>query len=144
MRRIFIYFAVPIELSASTFCLWTKVHVQHKLGWTPMLMAAAPLRDTMLLLFSRSVVSNSLRPHGLQHTRLSCPSPSPGVYLNSSPFSWWCHPTLILWCPLLLLPPILPASGSFEVSGSLHQMAKILEPQLQHPSFQWIFRTDFL
>ena len=58
-----------------------------------MLVAAAPLRDTVLL-FSRSVVSNSLRPHGLQPTRLSCPSPSPGVYSNSSPFSWWCHPTI--------------------------------------------------
>ena len=42
--------------------------------------------------FSRSVVSNSLRPHELQHTRPPCPSPTPGVYANSCPLSWWCHP----------------------------------------------------
>ena len=44
--------------------------------------------------FSRSVVSNSSRPHGLQHTRLPCPSPTPGANSNSQPLSWWCHPTI--------------------------------------------------
>ena len=44
--------------------------------------------------FSRSVVSNSLWPHGLQHTMLPCPSPTPGAYSNSWPLSWWCHPTI--------------------------------------------------
>ena len=43
--------------------------------------------------FSRSVVFDSLRPHELQHARLSCPSLSLGVCSNSSPLSWWCHPT---------------------------------------------------
>ena len=38
-------------------------------------------------------MSNSLRPHGLQHTRPPCPSPTPGVYSNSCPLSWWCHQT---------------------------------------------------
>ena len=47
-----------------------------------------------LLQFSCSVVSGSLRPHGLQHTRLPCPSPTPGVYSNSCPSSWWCHSTI--------------------------------------------------
>ena len=46
-----------------------------------------------LFLFSRSVVSYSLWPHGLQHTRLPCPSPSPVVCSGSCPSSWWCHPT---------------------------------------------------
>ena len=46
------------------------------------------------LLFSRSVVSDSLGPHGLQHTRLPCPLPSPRVCSNSCPFSRWCHPTI--------------------------------------------------
>ena len=41
--------------------------------------------------FGRSVVSDSLWPHGLQHTRLPCSSPTPGVYSNSCPLSWWCH-----------------------------------------------------
>ena len=46
------------------------------------------------LLFSHSVISDSLHPHGLQHTRLPCPSPSPRACSNSCPFSWWCHPTI--------------------------------------------------
>ena len=44
--------------------------------------------------FSRSVESDPLWPHGLQHTRFPCPSPSPGAYSNSCPFSQWCHPTI--------------------------------------------------
>ena len=47
-----------------------------------------------LLLFSYWVVSDSLWPHGLQHTRLPCPSLSPGVCSNSCPLSRWCHPTI--------------------------------------------------
>ena len=49
----------------------------------------------ILLLLSCSVVSNSLQPYGLQHTRLSCPSPSPGAFSNSCPLSWWCYPTIL-------------------------------------------------
>ena len=56
--------------------------------------------------FSTSIVSNSLRPHGMQHASLPCPSPNPGVYSNSCPLSWWCHPTIC--CPLLLPPSIFP------------------------------------
>ena len=48
----------------------------------------------LLLLFSHSVVSDSLRAHGLQHTRLPCPSPSPRVCSDSCPLSQWCHPTI--------------------------------------------------
>ena len=44
--------------------------------------------------FSRSVVSDSLRPQGLQHSRLPCPSPTPRACSNSCPLSWWCHPTI--------------------------------------------------
>ena len=47
-----------------------------------------------LSLFSRQVISDSLQPHGLQHTRLPCPSPSPGVCPSSCPLNWWCHPTI--------------------------------------------------
>ena len=45
--------------------------------------------------FSYSVVSDSLRPHGLQHTRLPCPSLTPGACSNPCPSSWWCHPTIL-------------------------------------------------
>ena len=48
----------------------------------------------LLFLFSRSVVSNSLWPPGLQHTRLPCPSSTPRAYSNSCPSGWWCHPTI--------------------------------------------------
>ena len=97
------------------------------------------------LLFSPSVVSNSLRPHGLRHSRLPCPSPSPGACSNSCPLSQWCHPSISssVCCPLLLLPSIFPSIRVF--SSSSHQVAKVLlELQLQHQSLQWIFRADFL
>ena len=70
-----------------------------------------------LFLFSHSAVSDSLRFQGLQHTRLPCPSLSPEVRSNSCPLSQWCHPTISSSVtPLLLLPSVFPASGSFPVS----------------------------
>ena len=95
--------------------------------------------------FSCSVMSNSLQPHGLQHTGLPCPSPTPracsthvhrlGDAIQPS------HP---------LLSPSPPAfnlsqhQGLFQWVSSSHQVAKVLEFHLQHQSFQWIFRTDIL
>ena len=52
------------------------------------------------VVFSYSVMSDSFQPHGLQHIRLPCPSPSPGVCSNSSPLSRWCHPTILSSVPL--------------------------------------------
>ena len=70
-----------------------------------------------LLLFSCSVVSDSLRPHGLQHTRISCPSPTPRACLNSSPLSQWYHPTTSFSvAPFSSCSQSFPASGSFPVS----------------------------
>ena len=66
--------------------------------------------------FSRSVVSNSLRPHGLQHTSPPCPSPTPGVYSNSCPLSWWCHPTISSSVVPFSHLQSFPASGSFQMS----------------------------
>ena len=65
-----------------------------------------------MLLFSCSATSDSLWPHGLQHTRLPCPSLSPGACLNSCSFSWSCHP-LILCHSLLLLPSVFPSIRVF-------------------------------
>ena len=53
------------------------------------------ISGTKLLLFNCSVVSDSLWPRGLQHTRLPCPSPTPGAYSNSCASRWWCHPTIL-------------------------------------------------
>ena len=70
-----------------------------------------------LLLFSRSVMSDSLRPHGLQCARLPCPSPTPGVYSNSCLLSRWCHPTVSSSVfPFSSRLQSFPASGSFPVS----------------------------
>ena len=67
--------------------------------------------------FSRSVVSDSLRPHEPQHTRPPCPSPTPGVYLNSCPLSRWCHPAISSFVvPSSSCLQSLPASGSFPMS----------------------------
>ena len=66
--------------------------------------------------FSRSVMSNSLQPHGLQHTRLPCPSATPGAYTNSTPSSQWCHQTISsLFVNFSCLQPFL-TSGSFQTS----------------------------
>ena len=99
----------------------------------------------MLLLFIRSVLSDSLQPHWLQHVRYSCPSPSPRPCSNSCPLSQWCHPTtsssVVPFSSCLLR---FPALRSVPMSRSLHQVDKVLQLQLQHQSFQWRFRVDFL
>ena len=66
--------------------------------------------------FSCSVVSNSLWPHALQHTRPPCPSPTPGVYSNLCPLSQWWHPTISSSIvPFSSCPQSFPASGSFQM-----------------------------
>ena len=67
----------------------------------------AYLHENCLSQFSRSLVSNSLWPHGLQHARLPCPSPTPRSYSSSYPSSRWCHPTISFSLPPSrpLLPP---------------------------------------
>ena len=70
--------------------------------------------------FSRSVVSNSLQPREPQHARPPCPSPTPRVYTDSCPLSWWCHPTIILCHPLLFLPLICPSIRVFLNESALH------------------------
>ena len=76
-------------------------------GWGPRLWFSH-------IQFSRSVMSNSMRPHWLKHTRLPCPSPTPRTYSNSWPLSRWCHPTIS--------SSVVPFSShlqSFPVSESL-------------------------
>ena len=104
------------------------------------------LWDNPVLQFSRSVVSDSLRPRELQHARAPCPSPTPRACSNSCPSSQWCHPT-ISSSVVPFSPPAFSLSqhqGLIQWVSSLHQVAKGLELQLQHQSFQWIFRTDLL
>ena len=80
---------------------------------------------------------------GLLHARLPCLSLSPGACSNSCPLSKWCHPIILSSVvPFSSCLQSFPASGSFPISSS-HQVAQVLELQLQHQSFQWIFRVDF-
>ena len=75
----------------------------------------------LIVQFSRSVLSDSLRPHGLQHARPPCPSPAPRVYPNPCPLSQWRQPTHFILCrPLLLLPSIFPNIRVFSNESALH------------------------
>ena len=81
--------------------------------------------------FSRSVMSDSLRPHESHQARPPCPSPSPGVHSDSCPLSSWCHPAILSSVvPFSSCPQSLPASESFPMSQLLHEVAKVLEFQL--------------
>ena len=96
---------------------------------------------------SRSVVSDSLRPHGPQHARPPCPSPTARVYSNSCPLSQWCHPTISSSVIPFSHLQSFPASRSFQISlfkSVLYIRWPSIGFQLQHQSFQWIFRTDLL
>ena len=85
--------------------------------------------------FSHSVVSDSLRPHKLQHVRTPCPSPSPRVHLNSHPSSRWCHPTISSSvAPFSSCPQSFPASGSFQMSQLFTLRGQSIGFQLQHHS----------
>ena len=95
--------------------------------------------------FSRSVVSNSLWPHGLQYARLPCSSPTPGAHSNSCPLSRCCHPAISSSIvPFPLTFNLSQHQGLFQWVSFSHQVARVLAFQLWHQSFQSIFRTDFL
>ena len=94
--------------------------------------------------FSHSVVSNSLQPREPQHARHPCPSPIPGVHPNPCPLSDAIQPFHPLSSPSSPALNLSQHQGLFKWVSSLHQVAVILEFQLQLQSFQWIFRTDLL
>ena len=95
--------------------------------------------------FSHSVMPDSLGPHGLQHTKPPCPSPTPGVYSKSCPLSQWCHPTISSSViPFFSHLQSFPASGSFQMSKFFASGGQSIGVSAQHQLFQWIFRTDLL
>ena len=97
-------------------------------AFSPFLQPLTDIRQTIIIFssvqFSRLVMSDSSWPHGLQYTRLPCPSPTHRA--SSYPLSRWGHPTI-----------------SSSVSSS-HQVAEVLKFQLQNQFFQWTPRTDLL
>ena len=138
-----------------SFCYTPETNTELLIDYTSIKKKKEKLLDCLAIMlnwncfssihFSRSVMSNSLWPHESQHARPSCPSPTPGVHSNSCPLSQWCHPTISSSVvPFSSCHQSFAASGSFKWVSSSHQVAKILEFQLQHQSFQLMFRTDFL
>ena len=93
--------------------------------------------------FSRSVVSDSLRPHEWQQARPPCPSPTPGVHPNACPLSRWCHPAISSSVvPFSSCPNPSQPQSLFQWVNSSHEVAKVLEFQLQYHSFQRNPRAD--
>ena len=112
-------------------------------------VAGLDLRIKQSVQFSHSVVSDSLRPHESQHARPPCPSPTPGVYLNSYPSSQWCHPAnSSSVVPFSSCPRSLPASGSFTMSQLPMRWPKYwsfsfsISPSNEHPGLI-SFRMDW-
>ena len=117
------------EVFSISFILWENFITQNLWAiilslapdWIPLLRSPrmpvsfiAQQQPSSSVQFSCSVVSNSLRPHGLQDARLSCPSPAPGVYSNSCPLNPWCHPTISSSVvPFSSCLQSFPASGFF-------------------------------
>ena len=109
-------------LDGCEFELWELV--MDREAWRAAIHGVARSRTRLsnwtelnILLFSRSVLSDSLQPHGVQHARLACPSPTPRAYSNSCPLSWWWHPTISSSVvPFSSCPQSVPASGSFLMS----------------------------
>ena len=101
------------------------------------------------LQFICSFVSGSLRPHGLQQARPPCLSPTPRVYSNSCPLSWWCHPTISSSVVPFSCLQSFPASGSFPVSqffasgGQSIGVSFSISPSNEHPELI-SFRMDWL
>ena len=96
-------FCVPSTLLPSTLVYETRLSLMTQ--------------SFQLVQFSRSVVSDSLQPHELQHTRPPCPSPTPRVHSNSRPSSSWCHPAISSSVvPFSSYPQSLPATESFPMS----------------------------
>ena len=95
-------------------------------------------------------MSDTLQPHRLQHSRLPCTSPTPRACSNLCPSSRWCHPTISSFViPFSSCLQSFPAKGLFKWVSSSYQVAKVLEFQLQHQSFQKYlglisFRMDWL
>ena len=98
---------------------WTELNPWYDVMKTTLYLCSLPPKtpEFSSVQFSRSVVSDSLRPHGLQHARPLCPSPTPRVDSNSCTSHWWCHPTISSSVvPFSSHLQSFPASGSFPMN----------------------------
>ena len=108
---------VAISFSRGCSWSWDRTQVSYTAG--RFLPSEPPWKSLISesVQFSHSVVSSSFKPHGLQHARLPCPSPTPGACSNSCPWSQWCHPTISSSViPFSFCFQSFPASESFPMS----------------------------
>ena len=110
---------------------------------TPWTEEAGGPQSSSVQFNSVSQLSDCLQRHGLKHARPPCPTPTTRVYSYSCLLSQWCHPTISSSVDFSSCLQSFPASGPFQMSQFISSGGQILEFQLQHQSFQWIFRTDF-
>ena len=100
---------------------------------------------TTRVIFSSVQLLSCVRLFATPWTAAPCPSLTPRVHPNPCPLSQWCHPTISSSVvPFSSCSQSFPASGSFQMTISSHQVAEVLEFQLQRQSFQWTPRTDLL
>ena len=139
---LFLFSSHSLCLNISSYVSWPFGFVFIQVFW--LFYVLLNIDSFCCCSVSRSVISDSLQLHGLQHTRPLCPSPSPTACSNSCPLSQRCHPTISSSVVPFSCLQSFPASGSFLMSQFFASGDQILEFQLQHQSFQWIFRADFL
>ena len=120
-----------INLTALKVCLLKKKKAAHWLSPSSLGLPPRYLGYSSSVQFSRSVMSDSLLPHGLQHARPPCPSPTPGVYPNSCLLSRWCHPTIYS-----SVIPFFSHLQSFSASGSFQRVFSVF--RIRWPKY-WSF-----
>ena len=109
-----------------------EVQLSYFISWKMMLWkcctqfsSVQSLSHVRLFVTPWTTARQALWPHGLQHARLPCPSPTPGAYSNSCPLSRWCHPTISpSVIPFSSCPQSFPASGSFPMSQLFPSVAQ--------------------
>ena len=109
--RVLEWVAISFSRGSSQPRVWSQVF--HIVGRCFTVWATREVLYMCSVQFSHSVVSNFLRPRGLQYTRLFCPSPTPRAYSNSCPKSWWCDPTISSSTIPFSFLEFFPDSGSF-------------------------------
>ena len=134
-RSVFI--PIPKKGSAKNAQTTEQLHSFHLL--------ANSVQSLSCVLLSVTALTTALQASLSKTHSWSYPSPTPGARLNSCPSSWWCNPTIFSSVdPFSSYLQCFPASVSFLSISSLHQVGKVLELELQHQYFQWIFRINFL
>ena len=122
----------------------------HFYGWVIFHYMYTHTPRHLLFIFSSVQFSHQLRltlcDHGLQHARPPCPSPTPRVYSNSCPLSWWSHPTISSSSviPFSSCLQSFPASGSLQMSQLFAWGGQSIGVSASASSFQWTPRADFL